>query len=74
MQQSPEGTETEYTSDPIDRPPSVSSPTQVFKDSTNTHTFFTFHAKKKSQKILTSVGLLCLIIHSTYFLLDVFTN
>lgn len=29
MQQSPEGTESECASDPIDRPPSVSSPIQV---------------------------------------------
>lgn len=31
MQQSPEGTENEYASEPVDRPPSASSsPTQVF--------------------------------------------
>lgn len=41
MQQSPEGTESECASDPIDRPPSVSSPMQVLKKN---------NAQKKSTK------------------------
>lgn len=42
MQQSPEGTESEYVSDPIDRPPSVSSPSQVFNSAQKTHFIHTF--------------------------------
>lgn len=57
MQQSPEGTESEYASDPIDRPPSVSSPTQVFKECTITHYLLTHLQKKSHKNIFLSVGL-----------------
>ena len=45
QQSSPEGTESEFASEPIDRPPSVSSPSQVFKMNAHTHKHLYVHTR-----------------------------